>query len=69
MVKLIFDDWQWRCENCKSPMSLPGIAPDIETLKRKGWKYCPVCGKRIDYKATAGKGEPGCPTETRLSKQ
>ena len=52
MVKLIFDDWSWRCENCKSMMALPGIVPDLQMLKDKGWKYCPVCGKKIDFKAT-----------------
>ena len=51
MVKLIFDGWSWRCENCKSMMALPGIGPDLQMLKDKGWKYCPVCGKKIDFKA------------------
>ena len=50
MVKLIFDDWMWRCENCHKPMSLPGIVPDLKTLIERGWKYCPYCGKKIDFK-------------------
>ena len=52
MVKLIFDDWSWRCENCKSMMSLPGIVTSLEMLKARGWKYCPVCGERIDFEAS-----------------
>ena len=52
MIKLIFDDWCWRCEKCNSMMALPGIVPSLEMLKEKGWKYCPVCGKKIDFKAT-----------------
>ena len=52
MIKLIFDDWLWRCENCKSMIALPGIVPTLEMLKEKGWKYCPVCGKKIDFKKT-----------------
>ena len=52
MIKLIFDDWCWRCEKCNSMMALPGIVPTLEMLKEKGWKYCPVCGKKIDFKAT-----------------
>lgn len=52
MVKLILEDWMWRCENCGNAMSLPGIAPDLKMLKDKNWKYCQFCGKRIDFKAT-----------------
>lgn len=52
MVKLIFDDWSWKCENCKSMIALPGIVPSLETLKERGWKYCPVCGKKIDFKSS-----------------
>ena len=52
MVKLYFDDWQWRCANCKKPMSLPGIIPNIEMLEERGWKYCPYCGKEIDLNAS-----------------
>ena len=52
MIKLIFDDWCWRCEKCNSMMALPGIVPTLEMLKEKGWKYCPVCGKKIDFKET-----------------
>ena len=52
MVKLIFDDWSWKCENCKSMMALPGIVPSLEMLKEKGWKYCHVCGEKIDFNAS-----------------
>lgn len=38
MVKLIFDDWSWRCENCKSMMALPGIVPSLEMLKERSSK-------------------------------
>ena len=52
MVKLIFDEWSWKCENCKSMMALPGIIPSLEMLKEKGWKYCPICGEKIDFNAS-----------------
>ena len=51
MTRLIYDDttYVWRCDDCKGPMRLPGIAPDISTLYCKGWKHCPYCGEKIDY--------------------
>ena len=52
MVKLIFDDWSWRCENCNGMMALPGIIASLEMLKDRGWKFCPYCGKKIDFKTT-----------------
>ena len=52
MVKLLFDGWSWRCEKCNKMIALPGSIPDLETLEEKEWKYCPYCGKKIDYKAT-----------------
>lgn len=52
MVRLIFDDWSWRCENCNGMMALPGIVASLEMLKDKGWKFCPYCGKKINFKAT-----------------
>ena len=52
MVKLIFDKWSWKCESCKGMMALPGIVPSLEMLKEKGWKHCPFCGKKIDFKGS-----------------
>ena len=52
MIKLWFDGWSWRCENCDKMLYLPGIIPDIKTIKETGWKFCPYCGKKIDFKAT-----------------
>ena len=55
MVKLYFDDWMWRCENCKKGLCLPGIVPSLEMLIDREWKYCPHCGKRIDWQKTMKK--------------
>lgn len=52
MIKLIFDGLQWRCENCKKPISFPGIIPSLEMLEEREWKYCPYCRRKIDFKAT-----------------
>ena len=47
--KLIFANWMWHCEYCHKPIALPGIVPDLKTLKERGWRYCPHCGKRIYF--------------------
>lgn len=52
MVKLIFDDWSWRCENCNGMMALPGIIASLDMVEERGWKFCPYCGKKIDFKGT-----------------
>lgn len=51
-TRLIFLDYQWQCEFCMKPMSLPGIAPDLKTLIERKWRYCPYCGRVIDYQHT-----------------
>ena len=33
-------------------MALPGIIASLEMLKDRGWKHCPYCGQKIDYKKT-----------------
>ena len=52
MVKLIFVEWSWQCENCNGKMLLPGIIASLSMLKKRGWKYCPYCGEEFDYKGT-----------------
>ena len=52
MTKLYFDGWAWRCENCDKMLFLPGIVPNIESMKNAKWRFCPCCGKKIDFKTT-----------------
>lgn len=49
MAKLIEDAWVFRCGKCNHMMSLPGIIPGIEMLKKQELKYCPCCGEEIEY--------------------
>lgn len=52
-ARLLFIDYEWQCEFCMKPMSLPGIAPDLKMLIERKWMYCPYCGRKIDYENTA----------------
>lgn len=49
MTKLFFDKYSWKCENCKNMIALPGIVPSLEMIKEQGWKFCPYCGKIINF--------------------
>ncbi len=57
MTTLKFVDLMWRCDNCKKPIMLPGIAPSIEMLKELNWRFCPFCGEMIDLNVTVDRQE------------
>ena len=51
MAKIIYDRWCYRCGKCNEIFMFPGIAPDADTLRKYGWRFCPKCGEPIEYES------------------
>lgn len=57
MTTLFFDEYVWKCKNCKKAIVLPGVAPSLKDLQGKGWNFCPFCGEMINYRYCEGRAD------------